>query len=1253
MPFSIKNFTPKNCEEWKINKQKNPTRPKNPQTNYRIEEGSKIYKIIESHCNSLEQKTSNVLQSKTFEPRESKPKKEWTKQDCEEWNINKTINPSQPVNPHSNRKISVKSALYKTINKECNKFQDSTKAKSKSIKSNSSPIDKKVLNSKLSLQDCIQWMKDKTKNPKSGYTLGPNSEALQAIKKECQSLLELYNLNEKQSSKSSSTVSSSVKSNNDSLSILNSPKKSSTPESHFELYYPDLDDAHFREKLVQLAEYYIYHVDKYQAIKSKDDFDKISNNLCKDFEKTSYQYFVSNYISNRTPYKSILLYHGVGVGKTCSAITLAEGFLTYHSAYEEPKIWVIMPLALKNSFKDQIFNYTDIEDFNRLANQCTGDLYIKLAQILRDSNKEKLQTKIKKLIKTRYRLFTYEGFATFIENEYIDKGKIVKDKVIIVDEAHNIRSMATTSSSSENSEKRVYSSLVDVLSDGINNRLVLLSATPMYNKPEDIFDLLYLLCLNDKRQDILSLPFPTFFNDKNVLNKKAVSTIERLSQNYVSYLKGKNPFTFAIQLSPKYLNNIDFLGKEYKRDSNNKAILSTYNGWLSHIKDGIVTSVLGEQQLKYVSSTLTSSDDNNVFNNLQPMNIVYDDTIGERGFNTFFTHLPESNNRLIVRYNKDYVNALYPDSYHLGKYSGKLLNICNILKNTKGIVVIYSGYIWSGIVPLAVCLEHMGFNREGAPNILPNAEVIPNAPKYDKRTSPKYCILSSENTEIMGGSSIDNLMKTINNPKNIDGSQIKVVLITPVAGEGLSFYNVREMHIMEPWFHFNRVTQIIGRGIRNCRHQDLPIEERNVTVFMHGSIYPQNIDKETTDIHAFRIASHKLIQCDVVNKIIRDNAVDCMLMKNINYFPKDIFELGKVKLRTSQNVEIEYAFGDSQDDEPKCLAPNIKHNDTYLRRDIYKHLIFAFQNKLRKIILNSIHNNIYYIQFTDIVKELGIHKSIIYETISASVYPNTFIEGYILVPHEDGLHIIHTSANNVSIEKLRIQMKDSNSENVIPSVEQSKCNMSKLRKIIEKADDAIIALYIYLSSDCFEQLVKSFIENKTLSEVDDKIASLLYSEGALITKDELGAGNIGPNQNQKYIGYVNIFNAEFEPIIYVDGRYRDLIDREKALLISRRRKLQQPANMAQENMSWGMIVPVLNKKTNVKTNAFKLLTAGSSIGVKTGIVCTSLQKQEQEKILNDLGNMSKFDTKAEYCHQIAKTLKTLNRLTLYPEYKPI
>ena len=1004
------------------------------------------------------------------------------------------------------------------------------------------------------------------------------------------------------------------------------------------LYYPSLDDQYFREKLMQLQEYKLFQVPPYSTIKTVKDFEDTSRILCGEFEKTLYQYFVSHYISSRTPYKSILLYHAVGVGKTCSAITLAEGFLVSHSMYNEAKIWVIMPKALKESFKEQIFNLSNYENFEYLSKQCTGDLYIKLLHLFKDNKKDKqsIITKVKKLIQSRYRLFTYESFATFIETEYTQKNRVVKDKVIIVDEAHNIRSM--------NDEKRVYTSLTTVLQEGINNRLVLLSATPMYNTPEDIYDLLYLLILNDKRTDILNAyPFPPLFNN-GVLDANALGIMQKLASNYISYLKGKNPFTFALKLSPKYLDTIKFLTHEYVHDSNDNVIQDMYKGWLNNIEDGIVISQLGRKQLEYIEKH--SQDDNNVFNNLQPMNITYENAVGEKGFSTFFTRTDDTN-ILHVKYNKKYINALYPDAEHLGKYSGKLLNICNILKNTQGICVIYSGYIWSGIIPMAVCLEHMGFLREGGNNILQNPDIIADAPKYAGIKHPKYCIMTSDNNDIMGSTSIDSLLKVINSSKNIDGSQVKVILITPVAGEGLSFYNVREMHLMEPWFHFNRVTQIIGRGIRNCRHQNLPLEQRNTTVFMHASI-DKDAEKETTDIHAFRIAAHKQIQSDMIEKVIRDYAIDCSLMKNINYFSKSLFELGKMQIQTSQNRLIEHEYGDNEDDEPKCGIDISMHKYTDdisdLRKDSYKHFIGALQTKIKRIILDKIHVGERYITLDEIVKTIKFNKQIIFAAVHASVYPNTLIDGYVLIPHNNGLHIISTEPEKIT--KLRITYEDT----VDKTPARSKiCNYNKLNAFTKKnIHAATIALYNYLDVPCFEQLVKTIIESRELSETDEFISNILYTQGALISSREIK--NLPA---AKYIGYVNIFNEKFEAYLYIGDRYRDLTEREEAELMGIREKVNKPTDMSQERTPWGMIVPVQDKKKSTYSNVFKLLTPGAGKSAKTGIVCTSLQKPMHDTIMQQLGIPAMNATKIDNCIYIAEELLKMNRMTLYPEYKPI
>jgi hypothetical protein len=1259
MPFVPAELTKEDCDQWEANKAKNPNKPKNPKTNYRVLQGTKTYKQIEKRCSTfVDVKSQNIPVEAVVVPAPViKTKNVITKEICEQWKANKKKNPNKPKNPFTNYKISPDSGIYKNLDNKCKvilpdtpkeQLKSSPKQTQQSVSLQPNKP-KGILSRKLTLEDCLYWAKNPLKNPISKKSLSEKSKILKEIQKQCKPLLHDHEDKNKPKSPVQTPIHSYIE--------FKSPEKSKSPEHDmhtFALHYPELTEDHFAQKLAKLAEFNIYKAPPYEHVKNKLEFNRQADRLCSDFEKTIYQYFVSHYISKRTPYKSILLYHGVGTGKTCSAITLAEGFLTTHSLYEEPMVWVIMPLALKNSFKEQIFSLANFENYEYLAKQCTGDLYIKMAQLLRESNKEKSQTKIKKLIKARYKLFTYDAFATFIETEYIAKNRIVKDKVIIVDEAHNIRSMSNSVSSIatsvETSEKRVYTALTRILNDGISNRLVLLSATPMYNKADDIYDLLYLLCLNDKRTDMLQLPFPPLFNEKtNELNINAVTILKKLASNYISYLKGKNPFTFAVKLSPRYLN-LPLLSREYTRDSNNKLISPAYKNWLVNVDEGIVVSELGEKQVRYLSDNSkgsSSADENNsVFNNLQPMNIVYDDSIGEKGFTTFFTRT-DTAKVLNVTYNKNYHNALYPDTDHLGKYSGKILNICNIIKNTKGIVVIYSGYIWSGIVPIAIALEHMGFNREGAENILPKADIVPDA----LHNRSKYCILSSENSEVMGNTSIDGLMKTINNTKNIDGSLIKVILITPVAGEGLSFYNVREMHIVEPWFHFNRVTQIIGRGIRNCRHQSLPLEERNVTVFMHGSIFPNNLDKETADIHAFRISSKKVLQSDMIEKIIRDNAVDCILMKNLNYFPQDLFELGKIKINTSQNKLIDYTYGNTSDDEPKCTdVHNYDIDKSGFRKDIYQHFVYMIQNRLRKIVLDAIHKNVFYISIEEIVNTLQFNKEIVHSALVMSVYPNIIIDGFILIPHEDGIHIIR--AQSQVQRKLRISFAN---KAVVDQQEQreapEKCKNLKLDNIARKnIDEATLALYMALNSDCYVDLVKQFIEKAELSAVDEFIANCLYQQGALISRHELNSVRIS-NKN-KYIGYVNIFNTEFEPIINIDGKYRDLIDREKDELIARRVKISKPINMSQERLAWGVMTPITIKKTESLTNTFKILTPGTSAGLKTGMVCTSLQKPAQDKILNDLGVADKPKTKADYCHSIALQLLRMNRITIYPEWKP-
>ena len=200
-------------------------------------------------------------------------------------------------------------------------------------------------------------------------------------------------------------------------------------------------------------------------------------------------------------------------------------------------IWVIMPQSLKNSFKSQIFNIDEFDTFENLSNQCTDQNYIKLLNIYKskynkdnkDKDREKLnelKSELKAILKRRYDIFTYDRFAKYIKDNYTNK--IVENKVIIIDEAHNIRS-------TNKKVKDTYLALTKCLKAGVNNRLILLSATPMYNEPRDILELLKLLLINDKRNNIISDNKKIFNNNKafNIDDPNVITLIKKTNINEI------------------------------------------------------------------------------------------------------------------------------------------------------------------------------------------------------------------------------------------------------------------------------------------------------------------------------------------------------------------------------------------------------------------------------------------------------------------------------------------------------------------------------------------------------------------------------------------------------------------------------------------------------------------------------------------------------------------------------------------------
>ena len=58
-----------------------------------------------------------------------------------------------------------------------------------------------------------------------------------------------------------------------------------------------------------------------------------------------------------------------------------------------------------------------------------------------------------------------------------------------------------------------------------------------------------------------------------------------------------------------------------------------------------------------------------------------------------------------------------------------------------------------------------------------------------------------------------------------------VLLITSAGAEGLDLKQTRSVLLLEPFWHHSRIEQVIGRAVRYKSHIDLPIKDRNVTIY--------------------------------------------------------------------------------------------------------------------------------------------------------------------------------------------------------------------------------------------------------------------------------------------------------------------------------------------------------------------------------------------------------------------------------------
>ena len=815
--------------------------------------------------------------------------------------------------------------------------------------------------------------------------------------------------------------------------------------------YPSIQDPKFGEILSKKKEIRQGSTPGFDRLPKPLNPDKLWEQRCnaQEFVLSPNQHLLKNLISPLTPYNGLLMFHGVGVGKTCSAISIAEQF-------PDRRVIVVTPLD-KQDFLGHVFNMRKLRmtesgvlDVQYAANQCTGSTYINRLSGSELLDLPTIEAHITRMINQKYQIMTFYGFAkevhsllgtTFQEGDNNDNSaglKRLHDRfsgtIIIVDEAHRLRAADQKSMSPSEGEGRegtrqeknesiddeelqfedeygnikhasidaidihktkkpVTNALKMVLEYSENIKLLLLTATPMYNDTRDILDILNMLLINDKKKPLKK---NDIFDKGNNLTEAGKQRLVNATKGYVSYMRGDDPFSYparfipAVDNDPKLILPLpadrsspsrqriptkDAAGNEipasdrlsltpllasdmgkfqqevYKATTdplrNNKPIKDNSFKFLEEIDDPEELA-MAEGQMGDILNETSSHTNNQVLQGLS--NIVYPldasespiiPAVGQpdasdidlavygarRGFPRCFKRVNPKEFKFKYAIRKPDGSPypfLHPD--HIALYAPKIKAIVDRILSSDGVVFVYSRFLSSGLFPLAIALEHVGFSRYGHnSNILLDESMKSNSStKTLKRVAPKgstYISLTAQKEDFS-----TDYMKEIaaaTSPDNVDGKIVKVILASDKASEGIDLKFIRAVHILEPWYHFNRIEQIVGRAARTCSHALLPLEKRNVTIYMHAALHPR-MDRETVDVWMYRLAESKQKRVLKIENILMNSAIDCSAnFHGLFYDPRRLDV--RIRMITSQHSVLpSYSPGDHPSTHPLHPSRRVK-----------------------------------------------------------------------------------------------------------------------------------------------------------------------------------------------------------------------------------------------------------------------------------------------------------------------------------------
>ena len=643
---------------------------------------------------------------------------------------------------------------------------------------------------------------------------------------------------------------------------------------------------------------------------------------------------------------------------TCVGVAIGEKFKPMVQRYGTP-IYILVPgPLLKENWKQSFLN-------------CTGDTYLKQNENLVFINEEERE-KIRKLgilqAMQYYKIMSYRSFYRRVLGEkIIDKKTIEGNKIkvtykktdegeferdINIDKIHNLNNTLIIVDEAHNLTGNAYGeALMKIIKSSVNLKIVLLSATPMKNLADDIVELLNFIRPYDSpvQRELI------FNSDKNHLMRFKAGGIEylkKMAHGYISHLRGADPMTFAEKVEmgdkPKgllFTRISRCVMLPFQRATYDEAIQIADDS-LDRKSEAVANCVfpaLDESRKKLIG--LYGREGLNALKNQLK---THHEKINKLIATDILKLKPNEQDQEFININdstKNITGAILKKEY-IEKFSTKfyqaMIDIENNLFYNNETLESRTGFVYSNLVKIGIEIFQEALIQNGYLEYdvnQSNYHIKDNTICYfcgqshkahSKQTSPEHVFspatfvvvtgtASEEAAEVIPEDRKKLLDNIFNNIANKEGKQIKLVLGSKVMNEGLSLFIVRSAHILDVYFNFGRVDQVVGRAIRWCSHYKL-MSEKNPYPKVKLYKYSVSLDSESTELSTeeelYYKAEQKYVLIKKVERALKEVAIDCALNQQGNMFKEEIEEFDKCIRPNDELLKIK--FNDKDKDKDKA-----------------------------------------------------------------------------------------------------------------------------------------------------------------------------------------------------------------------------------------------------------------------------------------------------------------------------------------------